>query len=166
MIWCLFWELDEDEDSVLQKDDLMRYGSYGLSKKVVDRLWALRRKETTKASCGGGEEGEWKKDGMGYDDFVCFLLAEEDKQSAPALQYWFHVLDVDGDGYLSTKDMWYFYEELQVPPLRRSLHPQQQRSTGRTRLSTTPHTLQRYANTRTGPPRGDERGGCALRGDH
>ena len=96
----------------------MRYGSYGLSKKVVDRLWALRRKDTSvKASSAEKKEEKKeseKKDGMGYDDFVCFLLAEEDKQSAPALQYWFHVLDVDGDGYLSTKDMWYFYEELQV----------------------------------------------------
>ena len=31
VIWCIFWELDEDEDSLLQKEDLMRYGSYGLS---------------------------------------------------------------------------------------------------------------------------------------
>ena len=33
-----------------------------------------------------------------YDDFVYFLLAEEDKECHAALQYWFHVLDVDGDG--------------------------------------------------------------------
>ena len=77
----------------------MRYGSYGLSSRVDERLWTLRR--------------ETAKDGMGYADFVTFLLAEEDKQSSPALQYWFHVLDVDGDGYLDRRDMWYFYEELQ-----------------------------------------------------
>ena len=77
----------------------MRYGSYGLSNRVVERLWTLRR--------------EAGKEGMRYSDFVCFLLAEEGKQSFPALQYWFHVLDVDGDGYLGSKDMWYFYEELQ-----------------------------------------------------
>jgi Ca2+-binding EF-hand superfamily protein len=99
VVWCIFWELDEDEDSLLQKADLMRYGSYGLSSRVVDRLWTLRR--------------ETDKEGMTYADFVCFLLAEEDKQAPAALQYWFHVLDVDGDGYLGSKDMWYFYEELQ-----------------------------------------------------
>ena len=77
----------------------MRYGSYGLSSRVVDRLWTLRR--------------ESSKEGMSYADFVYFLLAEEDKQSSPALQYWFHVLDVDGDGYLTSRDMWWFYEELQ-----------------------------------------------------
>ena len=27
VIWCLFWELDEDEDGELQKADLMRFGS-------------------------------------------------------------------------------------------------------------------------------------------
>ena len=98
VIWCLFWELDEDEDSHLTKDDLLRYGSYGLSSRVVDRIWALRH--------------EASKPGMSYSDFVYFLLAEEDKQTSPALTYWFHVLDIDGDGYLSASDMRWFYEEL------------------------------------------------------
>ena len=52
-------------------------------------------------------------EGMKYADFVAFLLSEEDKQCPVALQYWFHVLDLDGDGYLSRTDMRYFYEELQ-----------------------------------------------------
>jgi len=99
VIWCIFWELDEDEDSILQKDDVMRYGSYGLSSRVVDRLWHLRRHTDS--------------EGMKYADFVFFLLAEEDKQSLSALQYWFHVLDVNCDGVLDTQEMWYFYEELQ-----------------------------------------------------
>ena len=46
---------------------------------MVDRLWTLRR--------------HTDKEGMNYADFVFFLLAEEDKQRYPALQYWFHVLD-------------------------------------------------------------------------
>ena len=101
VVWCLFWELDEDEDSLLQKADLLRYGADGLSPRVVDRIWALRR-----------ETG--KGDGMTYSDFVWFLLAEEDKQSNAALQYWFHALDCDGDGYLGTADMLFFYEEMQT----------------------------------------------------
>ena len=28
VIWCLFWELDEDEDSLLHTDDLLRCGPY------------------------------------------------------------------------------------------------------------------------------------------
>ena len=45
------------------------------------------------------------KEGMAYPDFVFFLLAEEDKQSVPALQFWFHVLDFEGDGVLDTREM-------------------------------------------------------------
>ena len=99
VIWCLFWELDEDEDSLLQKEDLLRYGSYGLSSRVVDAVWALRR--------------DCSKEGMTYDDFVTFILAEEDKQSAAAVQYWFHLLDTGGDGVVDTHDMRYFYDEQQ-----------------------------------------------------
>jgi len=99
VIWCLFWELDEDEDSELQREDLLRYGSYSLSDRVVDRVWAMRR--------------DTSSGGMKYRDFVLFLLAEEDKQSPAAVQYWFLVLDCDGDGVVSTQDMWYFYEEQQ-----------------------------------------------------
>ena len=29
------------------------------------------------------------------------------------MQYWFHVLDYDGDGVIGTADMRYFYEEQQ-----------------------------------------------------
>ena len=99
VIWCLFWELDEDEDSLLQKEDLLRCGSYGLSSRVVDAVWALRR--------------DCSKEGMTYDDFVTFILAEEDKQSAAAVQYWFHLLDTGGDGVVDTHDMRYFYDEQQ-----------------------------------------------------
>ena len=60
------------KDSALQKEDLMRYGAYGLSARVVDRIWDLRR--------------DTKKPGMGYPDFVYFILGEEDKQSPASLQ--------------------------------------------------------------------------------
>ena len=46
-----------------------------------------------------------------YEDFIYFMLSEEDKLSDTAVTYWFNVLDVDGDGVLSSKDMLYFYEE-------------------------------------------------------
>jgi len=98
VLWCIFWELDEDEDSFLTKEDVLRYGQYGLTRRTVDRLWFMRRDK----EC----------DGMGYNDFIYFLLSEEDKQATPALQYWFHLLDVDGDGCLDVKDMWYFYEDM------------------------------------------------------
>jgi len=40
-----------------------------------------------------------------------FVLSEEDKTTATALEHWFHCLDWDGDGYLSPDDLYHFYEE-------------------------------------------------------
>lgn len=77
-----------------------RYGSYGLSSRVVDRIWMLRR--------------DTAADGMTYNDFVFFLLSEEDKQSTASLQYWFHVLDCNADGLLDAHDIRFFHEDLQT----------------------------------------------------
>lgn len=61
---------------------------------------------------------------MGYKDFVFFILAENDKQHPTAVEYWFRVLDLDGDGILSLYELEKFYEEqeekltnLEVEPL-------------------------------------------------
>lgn len=50
---------------------------------------------------------------MSYTDFVWFLLAEEDKTHATAIEYWFRCMDIDGDGILSMYELEYFYEEQQ-----------------------------------------------------
>jgi len=47
---------------------------------------------------------------MRYDDFVYFMLSEEDKGNAASLGYWFACVDVDGDGKLGMADMRYFYD--------------------------------------------------------
>ncbi|KAH0899887.1 hypothetical protein HID58_049455 [Brassica napus] len=41
---------------------------------------------------------------MGYEDFVYFILAEEDKSSVPSLEYWFKYVDLDGNGILTRHD--------------------------------------------------------------
>jgi hypothetical protein len=38
---------------------------------------------------------------QGYEDFIFFFLAEEDKTTEAALRYWFAVCDMDGDGALN-----------------------------------------------------------------
>jgi len=32
---------------------------------------------------------------MGYEDFVWFMLSEEDKTTFRSLQYWFSIIDLD-----------------------------------------------------------------------
>ena len=48
---------------------------------------------------------------MGYDDFVWFMLCEEDKTTKKSLDYWFAVIDLDANGIITPHEMEYFYEE-------------------------------------------------------
>jgi len=48
---------------------------------------------------------------MQFWHWVGFLLAEVDKCSVSSLEYWFPVLDIDGDGLLSLDELHQFYRE-------------------------------------------------------
>ncbi|XP_022719040.1 serine/threonine protein phosphatase 2A regulatory subunit B''beta-like isoform X1 [Durio zibethinus] len=101
VIYCKFWELDTDHDFLIDKENLVRYGNHALTYRIVDRIFSqVPRKFTSKV------EGK-----MGYEDFVYFILAEEDKSSEPSLEYWFKCIDLDGNGVLTRNEMQFFYEE-------------------------------------------------------
>ncbi|CAG7860031.1 unnamed protein product [Brassica rapa] len=101
VIYCKFWELDTDHDFLIDKENLMRYGNHALTFRIVDRIFSqVARKFTSKV------EGK-----MGYEDFVYFILAEEDKSSEPSLEYWFKCIDLDGNGIITRNEMQFFYEE-------------------------------------------------------
>ncbi|KAG9160829.1 hypothetical protein Leryth_008657 [Lithospermum erythrorhizon] len=101
VIYCKFWELDADHDFQIDKENLIRYGNHALTYRIVDRIFSqVARKFTSKV------EGK-----MGYEDFVYFILSEEDKSSEPSLEYWFKCIDLDGNGILSRNEMQFFYEE-------------------------------------------------------
>nr|KJB82291.1 hypothetical protein B456_013G187900 [Gossypium raimondii] len=101
VIYCKFWELDTDHDFLIDKENLIRYGNHALTYRIVDRIFSqVPRKFTSKV------EGK-----MGYEDFVYFILAEEDKSSEPSLEYWFKCIDLDGNGVLTRNEMQFFYEE-------------------------------------------------------
>jgi hypothetical protein len=42
---------------------------------------------------------------MGYEDFVYFILSEEDKTNSISLDYWFKCIDLDCDGCLRANEM-------------------------------------------------------------
>ena len=42
---------------------------------------------------------------MGYEDFVWFILSEEDKSNDLSLEYWFRCIDLDCDGVLHPNEM-------------------------------------------------------------
>ncbi|KAF5736743.1 serine/threonine protein phosphatase 2A regulatory subunit B''beta-like [Tripterygium wilfordii] len=101
VIYCKFWELDTDHDFLIDKENLIRYGNHALTYRIVDRIFSqVPRKFTCKV------EGK-----MGYEDFVYFILSEEDKSSEPSLEYWFRCIDLDGNGVLTPNELQFFYEE-------------------------------------------------------
>ncbi|KAK9288332.1 hypothetical protein L1049_016783 [Liquidambar formosana] len=101
VIYCKFWELDTDHDFLIDKENLIRYGNHALTYRIVDRIFSqVPRKFNSKV------EGK-----MGYEDFVYFMLSEEDKSSEPSLEYWFKCIDLDGNGVLTPNELQFFYEE-------------------------------------------------------
>ncbi|XP_061370772.1 serine/threonine protein phosphatase 2A regulatory subunit B''beta-like isoform X2 [Gastrolobium bilobum] len=101
VIYCKFWELDTDHDFFIDRENLIKYGNHSLTYRIVDRIFSqVPRKFTSKV------EGK-----MNYEDFVYFILAEEDKSSEPSLEYWFKCIDLDGNGVLTPNEMQFFYEE-------------------------------------------------------
>ena len=46
-----------------------------------------------------------EKDKMGYEDFVWFIMSEEDKAIDMSLEYWFRCCDLDGDVTLKANEM-------------------------------------------------------------
>lgn len=101
VLYCRFWELDTDHDFVIDKEDFSRYEGHALSRKAVDRIFQqVPRKFKSTAA-----------DKMSYEDFVWFMLCEEDKTSFRSLQYWFKVIDLDDNGTITPHEMDYFYEE-------------------------------------------------------
>lgn len=80
VIYCRFWELDDDHDMQLSQEDLARYDNYSLSSRIIERVYEFavgtRRSEgqgthpTLRAGgslepAGGGEPK------MTYPQFVC-----------------------------------------------------------------------------------------------
>ncbi|GAB4813663.1 hypothetical protein N2152v2_000709 [Parachlorella kessleri] len=101
VIYCKFWDLDQDHDLLLSRDDLLRYGNHALTFRIVDRVFAQAGRPFSSGTPGK----------MGYEDFCWFIMSEEDKSTDSSLEYWFRCVDLDGDGKLASSELLYFYEE-------------------------------------------------------
>lgn len=102
VLYCKFWELDQDHDFLINKDEFSRYSGHGLSKKVVDIIF---NQVPRKFKSG-------VPDKMNYEDFIWFIISEEDKTTLRSLEYWFKIMDLDQNGIITGYEMEYFYEEI------------------------------------------------------
>lgn len=101
VIYCTFWELDSDHDFLLDKDDLLKYDGHALSRRAIDRIFSEIPTKFTSAVPGR----------MGYEDFIRFLLCDQDRSTDRSVEYWFQLFDLDGDGCIRDHEIKYFYEE-------------------------------------------------------
>lgn len=101
VLYCRFWEIDTDHDFIIDKDDFSRYEGHTLSRKANDRIFEQVARKFTSTS----------NEKMAYEDFIWFMLCEEDKTSKRSLEYWFKIVDLDKNGIITAHEMEYFYEE-------------------------------------------------------
>lgn len=101
VIYCTFWELDSDHDFLLDKDDLLKYDGHALSRRTVDRIFSEVTWKFTSAVPGK----------MGYEDFIHFLLNDQDQITDRSIEFWFNIFDLDADGVVRDHELKYFYEE-------------------------------------------------------
>ncbi|ORX85691.1 EF-hand [Basidiobolus meristosporus CBS 931.73] len=105
VIYCKFWELDEDHDLEINEDQLACYMEGCLTDKIIKRVIDGYGKISDLPLT------DYAEPKMGYRDFVWFILSEVDKNTPTAIEYWFRCLDIDGDGLLTVFELEYFYEE-------------------------------------------------------
>lgn len=101
VIYCKFWDLDTDHDFLLSRDDLLRYGNHALTYRIVERIFSQCGRPFASTIPGH----------MNYEDFVWFILSEEDKSTDASLEYWFRCCDLASDGRLTADELLFFYEE-------------------------------------------------------
>jgi len=98
VVYVKFAEMDSNNDMELDYTDLMDYfGGEGVSEIVMMRILDVNRTQS-------------ENNNMRLEDFLVLLMAEVDKSTPQAMEYWFRVLDLDSDGVLSLQELFTFFE--------------------------------------------------------
>ena len=105
VLYCRFWELDHDRDYRITREDLLKYGDHSLSHMIVDRIFDAAPRPFENE----GSRKATNREFLSYEDFIFFMLSEEDKANDVSVRYWFSCVDVDGDGKLNNMEMRSFY---------------------------------------------------------
>mmetsp|Transcript_10862 Transcript_10862/g.30039 ORF Transcript_10862/g.30039 Transcript_10862/m.30039 type:complete len:697 (+) Transcript_10862:92-2182(+) len=108
VLYCRFWELDHDRDYRITRDDLLKYGDQSLSHMIVDRIFDAAPRPFEQ-QLQQQQQGANSRDYLSYEDFIYFMLSEEDKANEVSVKYWFTCVDVDGDGKLNNMELRAFY---------------------------------------------------------
>jgi len=103
VVYCKFWELDADHDFKLDRKDLIKYDNHALSYATVDRI--LNEFAMVSQEC---QPPNYL---FGLDEFFYFLMLDEDKTTDRSIEFWFRVVDLDGDGVIRSHELNFFCSE-------------------------------------------------------
>ncbi|KAG5177457.1 hypothetical protein JKP88DRAFT_269157 [Tribonema minus] len=106
VLFCRFYELDSDRDNRLSRENLLKYGDHALSSAIVDRIFEVGPRPFEPEADAPPDWRDW----MSYQDYVYFMLSEEDRGNERSIRYWFTCVDLDGDGRIGHVEMRYFYD--------------------------------------------------------
>uniref|UniRef100_A0A0N4ZQ94 EF-hand domain-containing protein n=1 Tax=Parastrongyloides trichosuri TaxID=131310 RepID=A0A0N4ZQ94_PARTI len=106
VIYCKFWDLDDNHDMRISSVDMKKYGNGALTSRIIERIFLIRNYHK---HVNGFPHYDTT---LSYTEFVQFLLADENKRHFKSMEYWFRILDIDGDGKLSFEEMEYFHEDI------------------------------------------------------
>lgn len=91
----------DSKEAVINMESLKATVSFDVSDAAVWRIFS----SNARPLCSG-VPGK-----MNFKDFMYFMLAQKDEMSSFSMEYWFRVLDLDQDGYISLSDIENFYRE-------------------------------------------------------
>lgn len=67
VLYCRFWELDQDRDYRITREDLLKYGDHSLSHMIVDRIFDAAPRPF-------GQD-KVNREFLSYEDFIYFMLS-------------------------------------------------------------------------------------------
>ncbi|KAI6192008.1 EF hand family protein [Aphelenchoides bicaudatus] len=89
--YCKFWELDTNHDLIIDREDMRQHCNGAIPDVVIDRVFsgAVMRNIPKLPVKTKGPVKTLQVETIGFEDFVAFLLAEEDKKHPTSVEYWF-----------------------------------------------------------------------------
>jgi Ca2+-binding EF-hand superfamily protein len=96
-VYSNYLDLDVDHNGMLNKLELIAYGSGSLTNVFINRVF---------------QECHTYENEMDYKTFLDFVLAMENKKEQPALQYFWRLLDTNKSGFIDVFTINYFFREI------------------------------------------------------
>eukprot|EP00906_Rhabdomonas_costata_P022844 RCo032900 len=103
-----YLQLDSDHDGMLSRTELYGYNDGAFTRLFIDRVFEV-------SQTFGGK--------MDYKNYIEFVLCVENPASKPAFDFFWRVLDLHGEGYLTPLVLKMFFREVQARLVENNVDP-------------------------------------------